>query len=61
MEMLHGSDGWEKLASELQQKEEDEAQHSEQPSDVDEMPLARRLKRGRCSKEGSEPRAHKSR
>ena len=45
LQRLHGSDGWEKLVSELQQKEEDEAK-VQQP-EVQKRPKAGSRKRQR--------------
>lgn len=47
MEMLHGSDGWGKLVSELQQKEEADEQ----------QPAGTRRKRARTPKDGLDPLA----
>ena len=53
MEMLHGSDGWEKLVSELQQKEEDDAQHA--AAQGEQQPTSGCGKRARPLKDSSDP------
>ena len=55
MEMLHGSDGWGKLVSELQQKEEADAQQAAVQADQQQQPPPNRRKRGRPPKDGSDP------
>ena len=61
LEMLHGSDGWEKLALQLQQREEEEAkQHQQQQEEEAQQHLQQKQpsesrKRGRT--QGSDPDA----
>lgn len=56
MEMLHGSDGWGKLVSELQQKEEDDVQQAAVQA-AEQQPAGKRRKRARNPKEGFNPLA----
>ena len=56
LEMLHGSDGWEKLVSELHQKEEQEAQQQAiQEDQAQQQPPAGGRKRGRAPGDISDP------
>lgn len=59
MEMLHGSDGWEKLASQLQHKEEADAQQAAVQDEQQSPPG--RCKRGRPPKNSSDPPAQGNR
>ena len=53
MEMLHGSHGWEKLVSDLQQKEEADAQQA--AGQDEQQPPPGRRKRGRPPKDSCDP------
>lgn len=61
MEMLHGSDGWGKLVSELQQKEKDDVQQAAVQAVEQQEPAGKRRKRGRNPKDGSDPLAQGAR
>ena len=61
MEMLHGSEGWGKLVSELQQKEEDDAQQAAVQADQQQQPQPNGRKRGRPLKDSSDPLAQPDR
>ena len=60
LEMLHGSDGWGKLVSELQQREEEEAARQQTMQEGEEQqqqpPVGGHRKRGNTTRNSTDPK-----